>query len=62
MEEMKCPHCGKTINAAALLGAEGGKKSRRKLTPEQAKAMVDAREKKRRAKLGNNQLLPQEGR
>ena len=29
--------------------AKGGKKSRRVLTPEQAKAMVRAREKKRRA-------------
>lgn len=34
----------------AEIGARGGKKSRRTLTPEQARAMVRAREKKRRAK------------
>jgi hypothetical protein len=32
----------------ARLGSKGGKISRRTLTPEQAKAMVAAREKKRR--------------
>lgn len=32
------------------IGSLGGKKSRRKLTPEQARAMVRAREAKRRAK------------
>ena len=33
----------------AKIGSVGGKISRRTLTPEQAKAMVRAREKKRRA-------------
>lgn len=32
----------------ASIGAKGGKKSRRVLTPQQAKAMVDAREAKRK--------------
>jgi hypothetical protein len=32
-----------------LAASKGGKKSKRTLTPEQAKAMVRAREKKRRA-------------
>src|SRR5262249_20614357 len=32
----------------AAIGRKGGKKSKRTLTPEQAKAMVAAREKKRR--------------
>jgi hypothetical protein len=33
----------------ASIGSEGGKRSRRTLTPEQAKAMVQARELKRAA-------------
>lgn len=33
----------------AGIGKRGGEKSRRVLTPEQAKAMVEAREKKRKA-------------
>jgi len=33
----------------ASIGSVGGSKSRRTLTPEQAKTMVKAREKKRRA-------------
>lgn len=33
----------------ASIGSKGGKISRRTLTPEQAKAMVRTREKKRRA-------------
>jgi hypothetical protein len=32
------------------IGSEGGKKSKRTLTPEQARKMVEAREKKRREK------------
>lgn len=32
------------------IGAEGGKKSKRTLTPDQARRMVEAREKKRREK------------
>jgi hypothetical protein len=47
---MKCPHCGGEISPAVILGKEGGKKSKRVLTPEQAKAMVEAREKKKRDK------------
>jgi hypothetical protein len=34
----------------AKIGAKGGSKSRRTLTPEQARAMVAAREKKRKKK------------
>jgi len=34
----------------AKIGAKGGKKSRRVLTPEQARAMVKAREAKRKKK------------
>ena len=47
---MKCPHCGGEISPAAILGSEGGKKSKRVLTPDQAKSMVEAREKKKREK------------
>jgi len=45
-----CEKCGheQKISPAAILGKEGGKKSRRVLTTDQAKAMVDAREKKKR--------------
>jgi hypothetical protein len=32
----------------AKIGRKGGKRSKRTLTPEQAKAMVEARERKRR--------------
>lgn len=35
---------------ARVMGSKGGKKSKRVLTPEQAKAMVEAREKKKREK------------
>lgn len=48
---MKCPHCGKEISQhdiAKAIGSEGGKKSKRTLTPEQARAMVEARERKKR--------------
>lgn len=31
----------------AMIGSKGGKKSRRKLTPEQARAMVASRERRR---------------
>jgi hypothetical protein len=34
------------------IGRKGGKKSKRTLTPEQARAMVAAREKKRRQRKG----------
>jgi len=36
------------------IGRKGGKKSRRTLTPEQAKKMVEAREKKRKRKKGRS--------
>lgn len=36
---------------ARVMGSKGGKKSKRALTPDQAKAMVNAREKKRREKV-----------
>lgn len=47
---VKCPHCGNEISPAAILGKEGGKKSRRVLTTEQAMAMVEARERKKAEK------------
>jgi hypothetical protein len=49
--EMKCPKCGYEIPAgimAAEMGRKGGSKSRRTLTPEQARKMVEARERKKR--------------
>lgn len=52
-QQMKCPHCGKQINVGkqmAKWGAKGGKKSKRVLTPEQARKMVEAREAKRKEK------------
>ncbi len=36
------------------IGRKGGQKSRRTLTPEQARAMVVAREKKRKKKLDSS--------
>lgn len=42
----------------AEIGRKGGKKSRRKLTPEQARAMVKAREKKR-AKVSRTAKQPE---
>lgn len=50
---MKCPNCGKQINIGkqmAKWGAKGGAKSKRILTPEQARKMVEAREAKRKGK------------
>ena len=50
---MKCPHCGKNISDKSIaqhLAAKGGSKSRRVLTPEQARKMVLAREIKRKEK------------
>jgi predicted transcriptional regulator len=50
---MKCPKCGKKISdkeIAKHLASKGGSKSRRVLTPEQARGMVAAREAKRAAK------------
>jgi len=47
---MKCPKCGYAISAkkiAADMGARGGKKSRRYLSSQQARAMVEVREKKK---------------
>jgi hypothetical protein len=40
----------KKIWTPAEMGRKGGKKSRRTLSSEQARAMVDAREKKRKIK------------
>lgn len=48
---MKCPKCGAKINIKKLMkewGSRGGKKSRRVLSPEDAKKMVEARENKKR--------------
>jgi len=47
---MKCPRCGYRISSkkiAAEIGARGGRKSRRTLSPEQARKMVESRERKR---------------
>lgn len=47
---MKCPHCGKRIpddRIARHLASKGGRKSKRTLTPAQARKMVEAREKKK---------------
>lgn len=38
----------------AEIGRKGGQASRRTLTPEQARAMVEAREKKRKKKLDSS--------
>jgi len=43
---MKCPNCGYQFKDKGRV--KGGKMSRRKLTPEQARAMVKAREQKRK--------------
>jgi hypothetical protein len=47
---MKCPQCGTKISDKAIakhLASKGGSKSRRVLTPEQAREMVASREAKR---------------
>ena len=41
-----------TLELFRKWGSEGGKKSKRVLTPEQAKAMVKAREAKRKKRRG----------
>jgi hypothetical protein len=52
---IKCPKCGEIIDVAEIaekthaeFSARGGQKSRRTLTPEQARAMVQARVKKKK--------------
>ena len=50
---MRCPKCGTKISDKAIakhLASKGGSKSRRVLTPEQARKMVEAREAKRTIK------------
>ena len=45
-----CPHCGKVIEDAIVkthVARLNGRKSRRKLSPEQARKMLEARKKKR---------------
>lgn len=47
---MKCPHCGfeiKNTEAAKAMGREGGKKSRRDITPEQQAKMQEAKKAKK---------------
>ena len=49
---MICPHCKKNIAAATVaahMGAKGGEKSKRAITPEQQAMMQSARAKKRAA-------------
>lgn len=46
---MKCPKCGHIFKSPGQV--KGGKKSKRVLKPEQARAMVEAREAKRQAAL-----------
>jgi len=43
-----CPLCPKQM--AEILGSRGGKKSRRTLSTEQARKMVEIRENKKRSK------------
>jgi glycosyltransferase A (GT-A) superfamily protein (DUF2064 family) len=46
---MKCPYCGKSLNKLMqALGKKGGSKSRRTLTSEQARKMVEIRDQKRK--------------
>lgn len=48
---MKCPKCQTEIPDKAIakhLASKGGSKSKRKLTAQQARAMVAARERKRK--------------
>jgi hypothetical protein len=55
---MKCPKCGSNISdklIAKYLASKGGSKSRRVLTPEQARKMVEAREAKRKTKGKDNE-------
>lgn len=40
------------------IGSEGGKKSKRTLTPEQARRMVEARERKRRERKSADRREP----
>jgi len=47
---MKCPQCGAEINPAAILGKEGGKKSKRAITPEQQEKLQAARKAKKEPK------------
>ncbi len=47
---MKCPKCGFAIPTKRIaqdMGARGGKKSKRILTPDQARMMVRCREEKK---------------
>lgn len=49
---MKCPHCNTIIDDKLIskhLASKGGKVSKRQLSPEQARAMVEARQAKRKA-------------
>ena len=49
---MKCPHCDMLINDKLIskhLASKGGKASKRQLSSETARKMVEAREKKRKA-------------
>ena len=51
---MICPHCKKNIPesvVAAHLGAKGGSKSKRTITPKQQRAMQAAKKAKRKEKL-----------
>jgi hypothetical protein len=53
-KEFIMPKKKKKLWTAAEMGRKGGLKSRRTLTPEQARAMVQAREAKRRKKWNQN--------
>lgn len=45
--KITCPKCNTEIEMKNPITVAGGKKSRRKLTPEQARKMVEARERKK---------------
>jgi len=50
--KMNCPHCTKPIDDKLIskhLASKGGKASKRQLSSETAKKMVEEREKKRKA-------------
>lgn len=57
MNEFRCPHCFKEIERSLIskfFASIGGSKSKRKLTPEQAREMVNKRWKNKKKKEGES--------